>query len=236
MPGLNPTPTGTRRRPRQAASGGGLEQPYETMVNTRDPLPHRIDDDDSEDTGPQGTSLLFDRHLLDARTLLLAGPVTDKMAKECATRLLVMEAQDAKAPVTVFINSPGGSADSGFAIYDMLRFVSPPIRTIVNGLCASAGILIHLAGDKGSRFALPESRFMIHQPSTAGQGTASDLDITAKEVLKLRERYNRIISEAAGVDPEKVVADAQRDFWLNSAEALEYGLIDRIVTERADLA
>lgn len=206
------------------------------MVNCRDPLPLRIhDEDDSEDPGERASAVFLDRHLLEARTLMLAGPVTDKMAKDCATRLLVMEARNPKAPVTVFINSPGGSADSGFAIYDMLRFVSPPIRTIVNGLCASAGILIHLAGDKGSRFAMPESRFMIHQPSTAGQGTASDLDITAKEVLKLRERYNRIISEAAGVDPEKVVADAQRDFWLNSSEALEYGLIDRIVKERADL-
>ncbi|MHC5072108.1 MAG: ClpP family protease, partial [Planctomycetota bacterium] len=175
------------------------------------------------------------RHLLKARMLMVAGPVTDKMAKDCATRLLVMEANDPKAPVTVFINTPGGSADSGFAIYDLLRFVSTPIHTIVNGLCASAGILIHLAGDKGSRFALPESRFMIHQPSTAGQGTASDLDITAKEVIKLRERYSRIIAQAADIDPEKVIEDAQRDFWLNSGEALEYGLIDRIVERRADL-
>jgi len=206
------------------------------MVNpTRDVLPHRLDDDDDREDSDRPASQLLERHLLDARTLMLAGPVTDKMAKECATRMLVMEARDPKAAVTVFINSPGGSADSGFAIYDMLRFVAPPIRTVVNGLCASAGILIHLAGDKGMRFALPESRFMIHQPSTAGQGTASDLDITAKEVLKLRERYNRIIAEAAGVDPEKVVADAQRDFWLNSVEALEYGLIDRIIERRADL-
>ena len=135
----------------------------------------------------------------------------------------------------MFINSPGGSADSGFAIYDILRFVSPPICTIVNGLCASAGILLHLAGDKGQRYALPESRFMIHQPSTAGQGTASDLDITAKEVIKLRERYNRIIAEAANIDAEKVGEQAQRDFWLNSVEALEYGIVDQIVAARAEL-
>jgi ATP-dependent Clp protease protease subunit len=198
-------------------------------------LPHRLQDDDEPEATDRGASALLDRHLLKARMLMVAGPVTDKMAKDCATRLLVMEADDPKAPVTVFINTPGGSADSGFAIYDLLRFVSTPIHTIVNGLCASAGILIHLAGDKGSRFALPESRFMIHQPSTAGQGTASDLDITAKEVIKLRERYSRIIAEAADIDPEKVIEDAQRDFWLNSGEALEYGLIDRIVERRADL-
>ncbi|MHC4852632.1 MAG: ClpP family protease [Planctomycetota bacterium] len=198
-------------------------------------LPHWLQDDDEPEATDRGASALLDRHLLKARMLMVAGPVTDKMAKDCATRLLVMEANDPKAPVTVFINTPGGSADSGFAIYDLLRFVSTPIHTIVNGLCASAGILIHLAGDKGSRFALPESRFMIHQPSTAGQGTASDLDITAKEVIKLRERYSRIIAQAADIDPEKVIEDAQRDFWLNSGEALEYGLIDRIVERRADL-
>jgi ATP-dependent Clp protease protease subunit len=135
----------------------------------------------------------------------------------------------------VLINSPGGSADSGFAIYDMLRFVAPPIVTVVNGLCASAGILVHLAGDKGKRFALPESRFMIHQPSTAGQGTASDLDITAQEVIKLRERYIRIIADATGQDRERVLHDARRDFWLNSAQALEYGLVDEVVRERSEL-
>ncbi len=206
------------------------------MVNpTRDVLePHRIHDDEA-DASERGTSTFLERHLIDARTLILAGPVTDKMAKHCVTRLLIMEVRDAKAPITVFINSPGGSADSGFAIYDILRFVSPPIRTIVNGLCASAGILLHLAGDKGQRYALPESRFMIHQPSTAGQGTASDLDITAKEVIKLRERYNRIIAEAANIDAEKVGEQAQRDFWLNSVEALEYGIVDQIVAARAEL-
>ena len=198
------------------------------------PIPHTSLHDDDDSSG-KGISQLVDKHLLEARTIMLAGPVTDQMAKDCSSRLLVMEARDPKTPISVFINSPGGSADSGFAIYDILRFVAPPVRTIVNGLCASAGILIHLAGDEGQRFSLPESRFMIHQPSTAGQGTASDLDITAKEVMKLRERYNRIIADAAGIDPEKVVEDAHRDFWLNATEALEYGIVDRIVATRAEL-
>ena len=133
------------------------------------------------------------------------------------------------------INTPGGSADSGFAIYDILNFAAPPIRTIVNGLCASAGILIHLAGETGQRFSLPESRFMIHQPSTANQGTASDLDITAREVMKLRKRYNRIIGEATSKTVEDVEADAHRDFWLNAEEALAYGLIDRVIAQRSEL-
>lgn len=191
--------------------------------------------DDSDKPEKEAAPLLIEKHLLEARIIMCTGPVTDKMAREVASRVLVMEAEDREKPVTVFINSPGGSADSGFAIYDVLRFAGVPVRTIVNGLCASAGILIHLAGDAGQRFALPESRFMIHQPSTAGQGTASDLDITAKEVMKLRERYIRIIADACDRDPERATEDAQRDFWLNSQEALEYKLINKILTRRSDL-
>jgi ATP-dependent Clp protease protease subunit len=146
-----------------------------------------------------------------------------------------MEQKDAKKPITVLINSPGGSADAGFAIYDMLRFVKPPVITVVNGLCASAGILIHLAAEKKRRFCLPESRFMIHQPSTMGRGTASDLDITAKEILKLRDRYNKIIAEQCGTTPEKVTESARRDFWLDAGQALEYGLVGKIVKKRDDL-
>jgi ATP-dependent Clp protease protease subunit len=195
----------------------------------------RLSDDDEVEAVEKQPSMLIEKHLLDARVIMCTGPVTDKMAREITTRLLVMEAQDPDKAVTVMINSPGGSADSGFAIYDILRFVATPIRTVVNGLCASAGILIHLAGDKGQRFCLPESRFMIHQPSTVGQGTASDLDITAKEILKLRVRYNKIIADAAGTTPERVVEDAHRDFWLNAAESLEYGIVDRVITRRAEL-
>lgn len=191
------------------------------------------DDNDKNQEGSQGTAI--EKHLLESRVVMCTGPVTDKMAREVSSRCLVMEAQEPNKPITVYINSPGGSADSGFAIYDILRFVACPVRTVVNGLCASAGILIHLAGDNGQRFCLPESRFMIHQPSTAGQGTASDLDITAKEVMKLRVRYNKIIADAAGTTPEKVVADAHRDFWLNAAEALEYGIVDRVIATRSEM-
>ncbi len=191
--------------------------------------------DDAEENQAKSPGSFLEKHLVESRTLLVFGPITDVLARTCAERLFVMEAADPEKPVTVLINSPGGSADSGFAIYDMLRFVRCPVRTIVNGLCASAGILVHLAADKDQRFTLPESRFMIHQPSTAGRGTASDLDITAREVLKLRERYVRIISEATGQTTERVLEDARRDFWLNANEALEYGLVDRVVAARSDL-
>ncbi len=201
-----------------------------------DPRTARLDDDEEnggEDTPRQENAL--DTQLLEARTLLISGPVSDKMAAHCATRLMIMEKKDPEQPVTVLINSPGGSADSGFAIYDLLRFVRPPVITVVNGLCASAAILIQLAAEKGNRFSTPQSRFLIHQPSTAGFGTASDLDITAREVIKLRHRYNDIISAQTGQDPERVLEDAKRDFWLNAEEALEYGLIERVVVHHHEL-
>lgn len=212
-----------------------------------DPRPLHLgdDDDDDEHDDHEGDkkggdkdgagSNPFEKALLESRTLLLSGPVDDKMLKEATIRCFAMEQKDAKKPITVMINSPGGSADAGFAIYDLLRFIKPPVVTVVNGLCASAGILIHLAGDKKRRFCLSESRFMIHQPSTMGRGTASDLDITAKEILKLRDRYNRIIAEQCNKTLEQVTESARRDFWLDAGQALEYGLVHKVVTRRDEL-
>lgn len=208
-----------------------------------DPRRPRLDEDDEQD-GPcqhgdqdkdKGAANPYEKALFDARTLLLSGPVDDKMLKEATIRCLALEQKDAKQPITVFINSPGGSADAGFAIYDLLRFIRPPVITVVNGLCASAGILIHLAAEKKHRFCMSESRFMIHQPSTMGRGTASDLDITAKEILKLRDRYNRIIAEACGKTLEQVTEASRRDFWLDAGQALEYGLVSKVVKHRDEL-
>ncbi len=209
-----------------------------------DPRRLRLDDDEDDDhdgPGPgkekegAGGPNPYEKALFESRTLLISGPVDDKMLKEATVRCLAMEQKDAKKPITVFINSPGGSADAGFAIYDLLRFIKPPVTTVVNGLCASAGILIHLAADKKRRFCLTESRFMIHQPSTMGRGTASDLDITAKEILKLRDRYNRIIAETCGKTLEQVTDASRRDFWLDAGQALEYGLVTKVVKKRDEL-
>ena len=207
-----------------------------------DPRRLRLDEDDDDDHADPNEPKAehaqpspYEKALFESRTLLLSGPVDDKMLKEATVRVLAMEAKDKKAPITVWINSPGGSADAGFAIYDLLRFVKPPVHTVVNGLCASAGILIHLATDKKRRFCLPESRFMIHQPSTMGRGQASDLDITAKEILKLRDRYNRIIADACNKKPEDVLESARRDFWLDAGQALEYGLVHKVVKKRDEL-
>ena len=197
------------------------------------------DDDDEAPSTPRSSERpqpsYLERSLLEARTLLISGPVTDRMLKDTTVRCLAMEQRDPKKAITVMINSPGGSADAGFAIYDLLRFIRPPVITVVNGLCASAGILIQLATDKKRRFCLPEARFMIHQPSTMGRGTASDLDITAKEILKLRDRYNKIIAETTGRAAEQVLEDARRDFWLDAGRALEYGLVAKVIKKRDEL-
>lgn len=219
----------------------------QTMQNPIDFDPRRLrleEDDDDETCEPcqhgdkeekgNGPNP-YEKALFDSRTLLISGPVDDKMLKETTIRCLAMEQKDGKKPITVYINSPGGSADAGFAIYDLLRFIKPPVNTVVNGLCASAGILIHLAADKKRRFCMGESRFMIHQPSTMGRGTASDLDITAKEILKLRDRYNRIIAETCSKTLEQVTEAARRDFWLDAGQALEYGLVCKVVKKRDDL-
>jgi ATP-dependent Clp protease, protease subunit len=190
--------------------------------------------DDKEKEGGAGPNP-YEKALFESRTLLISGPVDDKMLRDATVRILAMEQKDAKKAITVYINSPGGSADAGFAIYDLFRFVKPPINTVVNGLCTSAGILIHLATDKKRRFCLSESRFMIHQPSTMGRGTASDLDITAKEILKLRDRYNRIIAETCNKTLEQVTDSARRDFWLDAGQALEYGLVAKVLKKRDDL-
>jgi len=186
----------------------------------------RLADDDNEKSGG-GDNLL--KQMLKARSILVSEPVSDKLARRVQSQLILMQMDDEKSPITVYINSPGGSADSGFAIYDALRFFKPPIRTIVNGLCASAAIIIHLAAPKERRFSLPNGRFLIHQPSTYVQGSASDIEISANEILKLRERYNEIVGEECGKTAEQVTKDADRDFWLSPEEAKKYGLVSKVV-------
>jgi len=176
------------------------------------------------------------RALMKSRTIIASRQVSDRMAQDVITRLLLLEQQDPEAPITVYINSPGGSADSGFAIYDAMKMVSCPIRTVVVGLCASAGVTLFMGGDKGQKYATPYSRFMLHQPSTGAIGAASDLEITAKEILRIREVYAEIIQREMGIGKEKLLEDANRDFWLSAADAKKYGLVDKIIASRNELS
>ncbi len=172
--------------------------------------------------------------LLENRTVLVEGTVNDKMYHVVVSKLLYLEQKDAKAPIMVVVNSPGGSADSGFGIYDIMKFIACPITTICGGLCASAGVLIYLGGTKGKRYCLPNSRFLLHQPSTTAYGQASDMEITAQEILRMRKRYANIVATEIGSKTDKVEQDSNRDFWLSAEESLAYGLVDQIIKTRAD--
>jgi len=187
----------------------------------------RLDDDHDEKPDKGDDGLL--KQLLKTRAIFVEDQVSDTLARKVHSQLILMQQMDDKTPVTVYINSPGGSADSGFAIYDFMRFVKPPIRTVVAGLCASAAVMIYLGASKERRFSLPNSRFLLHQPSTMMFGSASDIQINADEILKLRERYNQIVGAETGKTVEQVTKDADRDFWMSPSQAKEYGLVGRVV-------
>ena len=194
-----------------------------------------LDDDDNDNDEKKSESGGMASKLLKARTIIISEPVSDKLYKSVTTMLTLLEQLDDSAPIDVFVNSPGGSADSGFAIYDLFRFSKCPIRTIANGIVASSAVLIYLGGDDEHHYALKNSRFLLHQPSTAARGQASDIDITAKEIHKIRVRYNEIVEEHTGKPRADIDRDAERDFWLNSDEAKEYGLVKKVLKSRSEL-
>ena len=202
-------------------------------------LDHQDEDDDDDEFDEEESRGEEDEKLsekvLKTRTILVSEPISEELARTVYQQILVLEAESVEKPITVLINSPGGEADSGFGIYDMLRFTAAPVRTIVAGLCASAAVMVFLAGAKGQRLATPNSRFLLHQPSSQSFGQAADLKIASEEIVKLRGRYNRIVAEVTGKNLDQINHDADRDFWLNAPEALEYGLVDRVVGKRAEI-
>ncbi|MFW6293762.1 MAG: ATP-dependent Clp protease proteolytic subunit [Spirochaetota bacterium] len=192
------------------------------------------DDEDNDDEQKNGEQNPFMEKMLRTRTILLSGEINKPLAERVVRQLVLLE-DAGDEPIKVFIDSPGGDADAGFAILDMMRFVKPDIYTIGMGLVASAGALILLASPKDHRFGLPNSHYLIHQPLSGMRGVATDIEIHAKEIERMRERINRLISEETGKPYEQVEKDTDRDFWMNSDEAKEYGLIARIVTNRSEL-
>lgn len=195
------------------------------------------DDDDDEEDGDSKRAIAWGlgKKLLERRIIVVAKPVSRELAAGVLAQLLVLDDEHPEKPITMYVNSPGGDADAGFAIYDAMRLVHAPVTTVCAGLAASAAIMIFLGGDKGRRFSLPHSRFLIHQPSTGSRGQASDIEITAREIERTRDTYNGIIAAETGRKVETVLEDVQRDFWLNAAEAVEYKLVNRIVTGADDL-
>jgi ATP-dependent Clp protease protease subunit len=171
--------------------------------------------------------------LLRERIVFLVGPVNDATANLVVAQMLFLESENPDKDIFLYINSPGGSVSSGLSIYDTMNFIKPDVSTLCMGMAASMGSFLLMAGTKGKRFALPNSRVMIHQPSGGAQGQATDIEIAAREILKTREQLNRIYAERTGQPVERIAADMERDRWMNPAEALDYGLIDQVLEKRA---
>ncbi len=173
--------------------------------------------------------------LLKERVVFLVGPVEDHVANLIVAQLLFLESENPDKDIHLYINSPGGSVSSGLAIYDTMQFIRPDVSTMCIGQSASMGALLLTGGTKGKRYALPHSRVMIHQPLGGFQGQATDIDIHAREILKARERLNEILTRHTGQPLETIQADTERDYFMSSAEACEYGLIDTVLEERTKI-
>jgi ATP-dependent Clp protease, protease subunit len=166
--------------------------------------------------------------LFKSRTLIISGEVNQKLAASVTAQLLALSSED-DAPITIFINSQGGHVESGDTIHDMIRFVKPRVRIVGTGWVASAGALIYVSVPREDRFCLPHTRFLLHQPAGGVGGTAADIDIEAREIIKMRERLNRVFAEQTGQPLERIEDDTRRNFWLSANEAKEYGLVGQII-------
>jgi ATP-dependent Clp protease protease subunit len=170
--------------------------------------------------------------LLRERVIFLVGPVNDQTANVVVAQLLFLESENPDKDISLYINSPGGSVSAGLSIFDTMQFIKPDVSTLCMGIAASMGAFLMAAGAKGKRFALPNSRVMIHQPSGGAQGQATDIEIQAREILKLRESLNSILAERTGQPLEKIRLDSERDFFMSADEAKDYGLIDQVIAKR----
>lgn len=179
----------------------------------------------------------LDQALLDSRIVQLSGPVTSELAYDINKKLLALEAKDPNKPIYLFIDSPGGVVDSGFGIFDLAQFIKPKVYTVVVGLAASMGSLIALCAEKKNRFAFANSKFLIHQPLVSGaiQGSASDIEIHANDIVKTKEKINRLYAKETGRSYDEIVKATDRDNWMDAQQALEFGLISKIIQNRADL-
>ena len=170
--------------------------------------------------------------LLRERIVFLVGPVNDQSANVVVAQLLFLESENPDKDIFFYINSPGGSVSAGMSIFDTMQFIKPAVSTLCMGMAASMGAFLLAAGAKGKRMALPNSRIMIHQPSGGAQGQATDIEIQAREILKLRESLNSILADRTGQPIEKIRLDSERDYFMSSEEAKDYGLIDQVIAKR----
>ncbi|HRP32504.1 MAG TPA: ATP-dependent Clp protease proteolytic subunit [Agriterribacter sp.] len=171
----------------------------------------------------------FDKKFIEQRKIFLWGGVDDKSAKDITSRLLYLDAIDQGKEITFYINSPGGIVTSGMVIYDVMQMIKSPVATVCMGMAASMGSLLLSGGKKGKRYIFPHGEVMIHQPSGGGQGTSADLEIMAEQIRKVKEISAKIIAENCGQTMEKIMADFDRDHWMDAKESLEYGIVDKII-------
>ena len=192
-------------------------------------------DDETEQKPQSEPNAFLEEALFKARTIMLTGGVDDKLARRICERLLALDSESDK-PILLVVSSPGGHVESGDMIHDMIKFVNADVKILGSGWVASAGALIYSAAKKENRYALPNTRFLLHEPRGGFGGQASDIDIQVREIVRMRERLNKIFAKATGQPLEKIKADTDRDHWMSAEEAVSYGLVGSIITSRKDLA
>ena len=177
---------------------------------------------------------IMEEAIIKSRTVLITGGIDDESARKAVVSLLALS-EMSDDPINVFISSPGGHVESGDMVHDIIKFIKPEVRTIGSGWVASAGALIFVGAKKENRFCLPNTRFMLHQPSGGARGSASDIEIQAQQIIKMKERFETLFAEATNQTKEKIMEDTKRDFWLNTKEAIDYGLLGKVVASREEL-
>ena len=193
----------------------------------------RLDDDDNSTPISEPNSFL-EQALFKARTILLTGGIDDKQARRVCERLLAL-ASESTDPILLVLSSPGGHVESGDMIHDMVKFVPAPVKILGTGWVASAGALIYASAAKENRYCLPNTRFLLHEPRGGVGGQASDVEIQAREIIKMRERLNNIFAEATGQSLDQIKKDTDRDYWMTAKEAVDYGLVGSIVSKQSDV-
>jgi len=191
-------------------------------------------DDTPEEKKDEKQGGRVDQLFFKSRTVIVAGGIDDKLAQKTVTHLLAL-AQDSDDPINMIISSPGGHVESGDMVHDVIKFIRPTVRTIGSGWVASAGALIFIGAERENRYCLPNTRFLLHQPSGGIGGSASDMAIQAEQIRIMRDRFDKLFAEATGQTPERISKDTQRDFWLTTDQALDYGLLGKVITSMDEL-
>lgn len=194
----------------------------------------RFDGENDKKEEEEGASGKADQLFFKSRTVIITGTIDDKLARRAVTQLLAL-AEDGDDPINMFISSPGGHVESGDMVHDMIKFIRPKVRAIGSGWVASAGALIFVGAEKEDRYCLPNTRFLLHQPSGGVGGQASDIQIQAEQLRIMTDRFNQLFADATGQTPEKIAEDTQRDFWLKAQDAVDYGLVGKIINTIDDL-